>query len=282
MEAESASYSIVVLCRLLEVGRNSFYAWRHRQKHPSPRVLRDRQHLAQLKQLHERSRGLYGSPRLWHLAREQGLSLGRHATARLMRQGGLVGRSWRTSKASRRAATVSVVADNHVDRCFTTAAPDQVWVTDMTQFATQQGPMYLAVVIDLYARRVIGHATAATMHTDLPLQALRMAVSQRGSAQGVLHHSDQGSQYTSAAYQAELARLGMRVSMSRRGECWDNAVAESFFSTLKCEIAAPRRYASIEEARHVVFEYIEVFYNRQRLHSTNGYRSPAATEAATP
>lgn len=242
-------------------------------------MIRDQEHLTALSALHEESRKLYGSPRLWQRARQHGLSLGRHATARVMRMGGLVGRSWRTAKARRRLATVSHVAENTLDRCFSPAAPNEVWVADITQVATRQGPMYLAVVIDLFARRVIGHATAGQMHTELPLQALRMAVGQRRPPRGLLHHSDQGSQYTSAIYQAELARHGIRPRMSRRGECWDNAVAESFFSTLKCEIGMPRRYPSIEEARHVMFEYIEVFYNRQRLHSSNNYRSPAATEA---
>jgi putative transposase len=242
-------------------------------------MIRDREHLAILKALHQESRKLYGSPRLWRRARQHGLSLGRHATARVMRLGGLVGRSWRNAKARRRAATVSTVAENHLDRRFNPAAPNEVWAVDITQLATRQSPMYLAVVIDLFSRRVVGHATAADMPSALPLQALRMAVGQCRPPRGLLHHSDQGSQYTSAIYQAELARHGMRCSMSRRGECWDNAVAESFFSTLKCEIDMPRRYRSIEEARHVVFEYIEVFYNRQRLHSSNGYRSPATAEA---
>lgn len=240
---------------------------------------RDREHVAVLQKLHQQSRGLYGSPRLWQMARQHGLNLGRHATARAMRLGGLAGRSWRSAKAARRAATVCLVADNLLDRRFRPDEPDQVWVADITQLATRQGPLYLAVIIDLYARRVVGHATAAHMHTELPLEALRMAVGQRRPPPGLLHHSDQGSQYTSRAYQAELARLGMQSSMSRRGECWDNAVAESFFSTLKCEIGMPRRYTSLDEARHTVFEYIEVFYNRQRLHSTNGYRSPTAREA---
>lgn len=261
------------------MSRSGYYGWQHRQRHPSPRMLRDQLHLTALRELHQRSRQLYGSPRLWRQALQQGLTLGRHATARVMRLGGLVGRSWRTSKAARRAATASPVASNHLRRRFTAAAPDRVWVADMTQVATRQGPLYLAVIIDLYARRVVGHATAGHMRTDLPLQALRMAVGQRRPPHGVLHHSDQGSQYTSHIYQEELVRHGMQASMSRRGECWDNAVAESFFSTLKCEIGMPRRYSSLDEARHVVFEYIEVFYNRQRLHSTNGYRPPAVIEA---
>lgn len=241
-------------------------------------MLRDQEHLTTLRTLHEKSRQLYGSPRLWKQARQHGLNLGRHATARVMRMGGMAGRSWRTAKAARRPATVSTVAENKLQRRFHPEAPNQVWVADITQVSTRQGPMYLAVVIDLFARRVVGHATAGHMHTDLPLQALRMAVGQRRPPPGLLHHSDQ---YTSAIYQAELARHGMRASMSRRGECWDNAVAESFFSTLKCEIDMPRRYNSIEEARRVMFEHIEVFYNRQRLHSTNDYQSPAAAEAGT-
>jgi putative transposase len=264
---------------LLDVSRSGYYAWRHRQAHPSRRMLRDRRHLAALQDLHGRSRQLYGSPRLWRQARQQGWTLGRHATARIMRLGGLVGRSWRTGKIARRPATVSPVASNVLQRRFAPATPNHTWVADITQVATRQGSLYLAVVIDLYARRVVGHATADHMRVDLPLQALRMAVGQRQPPLGLLHHSDQGSQYTSQLYQDELARHGMQASMSRRGECWDNAVAESFFSTLKCEIGVPRRYACIADARHVLFEYIEVFYNRQRLHSSNGYRPPAAAEA---
>jgi len=279
VEAQNAVYPVMVLCRVLEVSRPGYYAWRKRQASPSARHERDRAHQVALRKLHAGSRGVYGSPRLTVAAKAAGISIGRHAIARLMRLEGLVGRCWsRRSRATPPPASVAV-APNRLMRSFKQSVPNRVWVTDITYLPVKHGMLYLAVVLDLYARRVVGHAIADHMRTELPLAALDMALGQRGPVPGLLHHSDQGSQYTSHLYQDELKKHGIIPSMSRRGQCWDNAVAESFFGSLKSELDLPRRHQTPDQVTTKVFDYIEVFYNRQRLHSFNGYRSPVQTEA---
>lgn len=279
VEAQNANYPLIVLCRVLEVSRPGYYAWRKRQARPSARGVRDHTLQLALRKLHADSRGIYGSPRLTVAAKAAGIAIGRHATARLMRREGLVGRCWsRRPRAAAPPAAVAV-APNRLLRAFKQAVPNRVWVTDITYLPVKHGMLYLAVVLDLYARRVVGHAIADHMRTELPLEALDMALGQRGPVPGLLHHSDQGSQYTSHRYQDELKKHAIIPSMSRRGQCWDNAVVESFFGSLKSELDLPRRHQTHAQVMAKVFDYIEVFYNRQRLHSFNGYRTPAQAEA---
>ena len=279
IEANDAVYPVIVLCRVLEVSRPGYYAWRKRQISPGARRERDPLLQGALRKLHAQSRGMYGSPRLVVEAKAAGMAIGRHAVARLMRLEGLVGRCWsRRPRAAPAPASVAV-APNRLMRSFKQLMPNRVWVTDITYLPVKHGMLYLAVVLDLYARRVVGHAIADHMRTELPLAALDMALGQRGPVPGLLHHSDQGSQYTSHLYQDELKKHGIIPSMSRRGECWDNAVVESFFGSLKSELDLPRRHQTSDQVIAKVFDYIEVFYNRQRLHSFNGYRTPAQAEA---
>jgi putative transposase len=279
VETQNAVYPIIVLCRVLEVSRPGYYAWRKRRACPSARRQRDPVLQAALRKLHADGRGVYGSPRLTVAARTAGIAIGRHAIARLMRLEGLVGRCWsRRPRATSPPASVAV-APNRLMRSFTQLTPNRVWVTDITYLPVKHGTLYLAVVLDLYARRVVGHAIADHMRTDLPLAALDMALGRRGPVPGLLHHSDQGSQYTSHLYQNELKKHGLIPSMSRRAQCWDNAVVESFFGSLKSELDLPSRHQTPEQVTANVFDYIEVFYNRQRLHSFNGYRTPAQAEA---
>lgn len=279
VEAQNAVYPVTVLCRVLEVSRPGYYAWRQRQVSPSARRQRDPVLQVALRKLHADHRSVYGSPRLTVAARTAGIPIGRHAIARLMRLEGLVGRCCsRRPRATPSPASVAV-APNRLMRSFKQLTPNRVWVTDITCLPVQHGMLYLAVVLDLYARRVVGHAIADHMRTELPLAALDMALGQRGPVPGLLHHSDQGSQYTSHLYQGELKKHGIIPSMSRRGQCWDNAVVESFFGSLKSELGLPRRHQTPDQVVAKVFDYIEVFYNRQRLHSFNGYRTPAQTEA---
>lgn len=279
VETQNAVYPVTVLCRVLEVSRPGYYAWRKRQSSPSARRERDPVLQRALRKLHAQNRSVYGSPRLMVAAKAAGMALGRHAVARLMRMEGLVGRCWSCRPRATPAPALVAVVPNRLMRSFKQLTPNRVWVTDITYLPVKHGMLYLAVVLDLYARRVVGHAIADHMRTELPLAALDMALGQRGPVPGLLHHSDQGSQYTSHLYQDELKKHGIIPSMSRRGQCWDNAVVESFFGSLKSELDLPRRHQTADQVIAKVFDYIEVFYNRQRLHSFNGYRTPAQTEA---
>lgn len=279
VDAQNAVYPVTILCRVLEVSRGGYYAWRKRQAQPSARLQRDLVLQAALRKLHAAGRSVYGSPRLTTAAKEAGIAIGRHATARLMRREGLIGRSWSRRPRAPLSPASACVVPNRLMRSFKQLTPNRVWVSDITYIPTKHGTLYLAVVLDLFARRVVGHAIADHMRTELPLAALDMAMGQRRPAPGLLHHSDQGSQYTSHAYQDELKKHGIIPSMSGRGQCWDNAVVESFFGSLKCELDLPRRHQTHDEVKANVFNYIEVFYNRQRLHSFNGNRTPAQAEA---
>ena len=227
---------------------------------------------------HAESRGRYGSPRILQVLHARGHQVGRNRVIRLMRAEGLRARPRRRFVVTTDSRHRWAPAPNRLQRRFHTRRPNRCWVADLTYLDTAEGWCYLAVVLDLCSRRVIGWALRPTLHTDVCLAALRMALHRRQPRRGLVHHSDRGIQYASAAYQALLAAHGARPSMSRRGDCWDNAVAESFFSTLKQEIGT-RRWATHESAARQVGEYIDGFYNPVRLHSTLGYRAPAAFEA---
>lgn len=268
------------MCRVLGVSRSGYYAWRARQGQPEPlRQRHDRLLTLEIQASHAASRQTYGAPRILDDLREAGHRVSRKRVQRLMRQAGL-----RAAQPRRYARTTDSqhglpVAANVLDRDFRATACDQKWACDITYVPTDEGWLYLAVVLDLYSRRVVGHAMSASLAQELVRAALAMALRRRAPRPGLLHHSDQGSQYASLAYQTLAAQAGMVVSMSRRGNCWDNAPVESFFATLKREWVHRHRYGSRRQARASLFEYIEVFYNARRKHSALGYLSPVAFEA---
>lgn len=277
IEAEKARHSVPQLCRMLRVSRSGFYASRRRE--PSARALEDARLGTLVVAAHRLSRGTYGSPGVVDALRERGEHVGRRRVSRLMKERGLSGELTKKWRHPAGAITKDPCHPNRLDRNFRVAAPNQFWVTDITYIRTWEGWLYLAVVVDLFSRRVVGWSMQDNMRTDLVLSALTMAMGQRFPGPGLLAHSDRGSQYTSHDYQSALKSYGIECSMSGRGNCWDNAVVESFFGTLKRELVHRRSWPTTAEAAAAIHEYIEVFYNRQRRHSTLGGKSPAAFEA---
>lgn len=259
------------MCRMLRVSASAYYAWRSRP--PSLRESHDAALLAEIRRVHERSRQTYGSPRIHAELRAQGNPCNHKRIERLMHQHAIRARQPRRFHRTTDSLAGLPAAPNRLNQEFHAGTPNQVWTADITYLDTVEGWLYLATVLDLFSRRVVGWAMAEHMETSLVREALQMALTQRHPAAGLLHHSDRGRQYASAEYQALLAAHGVECSMSRRGNCYDNAVHESFFGTLKSE-CADGRFASRTAARQSVFEYIEVWYNRQRRHSALGYVSP--------
>jgi len=276
IRAEKAFFKVAVLCRLLGVTRQGYYAFERRGR--SARVRADEQLRERVRVLHTESRGTYGSPRVHAALRNEGRRVGKGRVERILRSLGLRGRTPRRWRATTRSNPKHAVVGNSLDRDFTATRPNERWVTDISYVLTDEGWCYLAAILDLYSRSVVGWALDTTLSTKLPLAALDMAIRRRRPSAGLLHHSDRGCQYTSDEYRSALANLGVTVSMSRKGNCWDNAVAESFFATIKTELVYRQRWASRTELRAAVFEYIEVFYNRRRLHSSIGYKTPAEVE----
>lgn len=277
MERLRGQFSVSAMCRVFEVSRSGYYAWRPRAK--SRRAKENEALTGQIKAVFTESWQTYGSPRIFRELRARGVGCGRHRVARLMRRAGLRALVRRRYRATTDSAHSLPVCKNLLGRAFQVEQPNRVWASDITYIATEAGWMYLAVVLDLCSRRVVGWSMKPTLERELVLGALHMALGARAVRKGLLHHSDRGSQYASWDYQRLLEKAGLRASMSGRGNCYDNAVVESFFATLKKELIHRRRYRTREEARADIFEYIEVFYNRKRLHSTLGYRSPVAYEA---
>jgi putative transposase len=272
IETEKACFPITLMCRMLAVSRAGFYAWRRR---PMAARTREDQVLAvAVAAIYAEHHGRYGSPRVQMELRERGQRSGRKRIARLMRVQGLRARPRRRYRTTTDSRHGLPVCPNLLARRFAVAQPDTAWVTDMTYLWTAQGWLYLAVIIDLFSRRVVGWSMSERIDRKLALDALRMALAQRRPQRGLIHHSDRGSQYASGDYQRLLAKHGLRASMSRRGDCWDNAVAESFFASLKLELVYQVQWRTRAEARTAVFEYLELFYNRRRRHSSLGYLSP--------
>lgn len=266
-----------LLCQVLQVSRSGFYAWQCRA--PSDRQQRHVELDQQIQQAYQLGRGTYGSPRVYRQLKKQGIKCCENTVAKRMKTQQL------RAKTRRRFVVRTTdsrhphpIAENRLNRQFQQAAPDQAWATDITYITTQEGWLYLAAVIDLCSRKIVGWATADHLRAELVCQALSMALLHRQPPAGLLHHSDRGVQYACDEYQALLARHGLQCSMSRTGNCYDNAVMESFFGTLKTELIYHENYATRTEAHTSLFEYIEVFYNRQRLHSTLGYVTPAQFE----
>lgn len=266
------------LCQTLDVSRSGYYAWRRRPV--SARQQANAQLLGHMRHLHTATKARYGAVKLWQALRTAGLSCGRHRVARLRREHGLIAQRVRRFRVAIEHHQFAPAAPNRLQQMFVAPTVNRIWAGDLTAIATRAGWLYLAVLLDLYSRRVIGWAMSAKPDQHVALQALRMAVAHRRPRPGLIHHTDQGALYTSMAYQHVLTQTGLVASMSRKGNCYDNAVVESFFSTLKNELVHDRDYHTREEAQAEVFEFIEVFYNRQRLHQTLGYVSPMKFEAA--
>ena len=266
------------LCRVLGLSPSGYYAWLGRE--PSARARRDAQLTERIKEIWGGNYEVYGRPRIHAELREEGKRIGAKRVGRLMREAGIAGASRRRStKTTTREQRAARVAPDLVDRDFSAAGADQLWVADITYVRTWTGFLYVAVVLDAFSRRVVGWSMAAHLRTELVLDALNMALWQR-RAHGVIHHSDQGSQYTSIAFGARCKEAGVRPSTGSVGDAYDNALCESFFATLECELLDRRSFRSHAEARMAIFEFIEGFYNRRRRHSALGYRSPADYEAA--
>lgn len=265
------------MCRVLGVSRSGWYAWSRRTR-PGDRELRDAELLARIREIHAASRETYGSPRVHARLVRDGVQVGEERVARLMRQDGLQGRVRRRFKATTDSRHAEPVAPNTLNRDFQARSSDSVWCADITAIPTQSGWVYLAAIIDLATRRIVGWSMATHMRTELVEAALLNALSARAPAARLVHHSDRGSQYASRAYRRLLALHGIECSMSRAGDCYDNAVIESFFGTFKQEWAHHQRWSGLADARAGTHDYIEVFYNRQRLHSALGYRTPAEAD----
>jgi transposase InsO family protein len=270
-------FPIRLMCRALAVSAAGYYAWRDRPE--SLRSVRNRALLSAIRVIHRESRETYGSPSIWDALIKQGHDVGEHRVARLMRQDGIRAKTIKKWRATTQSQHRLPVAANTLNRQFTVESPNRVWAGDITYVWTTEGWLYLAVILDLYSRAVIGWAMGARLTGDLVQHALTRALQQRTPTRGLLHHSDRGSQYAATSYQQLLATHGITASMSRTGNCWDNACVESFFGTLKRELIYHRQYRTRDEATQDIFEYIEVFYNRLRRHSTLGYYSPAEFEA---
>jgi transposase InsO family protein len=273
---EEDNYAVLRLCRAVEVSRSGYYAWRRQME--SDRTRANRSLLEAIREIYEGSRGIYGAPRIHHELGIRGHHCGRHRVARLMRRAGLRARMKRRYRVTTRSEHRHPTAPNLLAQRFRAERANQAWVADITYIATREGWLYLAVVIDLYSRSVVGWTTSGTMTRALVIDALYVALGRRNASSGLLHHSDRGSQYASNEYQLLLAREGFVCSMSGRGNCYDNAVAESFFHTLKTELVHHHRCETRTEAHASLFEYIEGFYNRQRKHSALGYQSPSEYE----
>ena len=279
VEQNKHEFPIVVMCDVLEVSESGFYAWRKRPA--CQRKREDAQLTKQIRQVFVTHRGRYGSPRIHRELKDQGRKISRKRVARLMREAALTARRKRRRVLTTRRDTSHPVAPNVLNREFTATEPNQKWVTDITYIPTGQNWLYLAVILDVYSRAVVGWSMSACCDEALVERALEMAVARRCPQAGLLHHSDRGCQYTSHAYRQQLERLGMVVSMSRKGNCWDNAVMESFFGSLKEECVGSTVYPSHDQARCSLFEYLEVYYNRQRRHSSLEYMSPLTYEQMT-
>ncbi len=274
-----ARFPVEACCDVLEVSRSGYYAWLDRPE--SARARRRGELATAIARVHEENRGVYGSPRVQKALEAEGVDACVNTVADIMREHEIRAKTKRPfTPRTTDAAHAEPVAENVLDRQFDAELPNQKWAVDITYIATGEGWLYLAGVIDLCSRKIVGWSMADHMETSLVSDALRMAVAARSPGEGLLHHSDRGSQYASDGYMGLLQKHGMEVSMSGVGQCWDNAVKESFWATLKTELVHHEAYATREQARASIFEYIEVFYNRKRMHSSLGYVSPEQFEAS--
>jgi transposase InsO family protein len=276
IDEEKATWPVGAMCDVLSVSRSGFYAWKTRPT--SPRALEDAELVVDIKAAHKAGRGNYGSPRVFRALRKRGKRIGKKRVERLMRQEGIAGKKRKKFCVTTDSRHADPIAPNIVQRHFDAPVPNAVWVTDVTYVWTHEGWLYLAAILDLCSRRVVGWATSANNDTELALDALKRAKGSRTPLLGLVHHSDRGSVYASEAYRDALKALGAVASMSRKGDCWDNAVAESFFATIKGEMIDDQEFETRAEASVAISNYIDAFYNVSRLHSTIGYVSPIEFE----
>lgn len=264
------------MCKVLKVSRSGYYAWRI--KKPGKRQQENQSLLAHIQEIHKQSRRTYGSPRVTEELKEHGITCGKNRIARLMRENDIRAKTVKKYKATTDSSHKYPVAENLLRDGIQADMPNTVWASDITYISTEEGWLYLAVIMDILSRKVIGWSLKPRLTQELVVEAFRKAIGQRNPVSGLIHHSDQGSQYASTEYQRLLKEYGIMPSMSRKGNCYDNAYVESFFHTLKTELIYDERYRTRQEAMLSVFEYIEVFYNRKRRHSALGYKSPAEFE----
>ena len=275
MSANQVRFRVATMARVLGVSTSGYYAWRRRP--PSARAGADAELTARVQEIHAGSRGTYGAPRIHAELAEAGVAVGRKRVARVMRAAGIAGVSRRRGPRTTRREVQDRPAPDRVERRFEADAPNRLWVADITYIPTLAGFLYLAIVLDVFSRRVVGWAMAAHLRTELVTEALEMAVAQR-RPDAVIHHSDQGCQYTSLAFGARCQEWDVALSMGSVGDCFDNAMAESFFATLECELLARTTLSTHAEARAAVFEFVEGWYNTRRRHSALGYASPLEFE----
>jgi len=276
VEREKVNHSIAMLCRVLRVSCSGYYAWRKRG--PSAREQADAALTERIRSIHEQSRQTYGAPRIHAELAGEGVRCGRKRVARLMRAAQIVGCHRRRSIVTTVREPSAPPAPDHLQRQFVAAAPDTRWTADITYIPTWAGFLYLAVVLDVFSRRIVGWAMADHLRTELVLSALEMALWNRRPAPGVIHHSDHGCQYTSIAFGTRCQEAGVVPSLGSRGDCFDNAVTEAFFASLECELLDRHLFRTHSQARTALFDYIEGFYNTHRRHSALGYLSPAEFE----
>jgi putative transposase len=270
-------FEITVMCRVLGVARSGYYAWR--QRPVSAREMANQELTEQIKDIHQQSRQTYGSPRIQAELADNGVKCGHNRVARLMQEADLQAKQSRKFKVSTSDSNHEYpVAPNRLNQDFSASRANQKWLADISYIPTDEGWLYLATVLDLYSRRIVGWAMSDSLHRQLVLDALHMAIQSRQPLPGLLHHSDRGSQYASDHYQALLTKFGIQARMSRKGNCYDNAPMESFFGSLKSEWVHHRHYRTRAEAKTDIFEYIELFYNRFRRHSALAYQCPVAFE----
>jgi transposase InsO family protein len=273
---ERVNHGVVILCRVLEVSRSGFYSWRGRPVSATAKA--NMRMTTEIAAVHKRSRSTYGSPRVHAELLANGHIVSRNRVSRLMRLEGIHARRKRRFRITTDSKHSFPIAPNELARDFEVGAPNVVWVTDITYVETREGWLYLAAILDLFSRRVVGWATSDSLSTQLALDALAMGLRNRRPCKGLIHHSDRGSQYASDDYRKALSAAGIDRSMSRKGDCWDNAVAESFFSTIKTELIHEADFLDRASAAADIDEYIRVFYNHQRRHSHNSYVSPVEFE----
>lgn len=276
MMNNSKTFPVKKMASVLNVSRSCYYAWANSK--PSRHDLRDKELLIEIKHIFKEKRGKYGSPRIYNDMKETGFACSKNRIARIMHENSIVARQKRKFKVTTDSSHDYPISPNLVNRNFSFESPNTCWVSDLTYIWTMEGWLYLCVILDLFSRMAVGWSMASHMRSELAISALEMAVAHRNPGKGLIFHSDRGVQYASDSFRESLKSYKMIQSMSRKGNCWDNACAESFFSTLKMEEVFHKKYKTKEEARKAIFEYIAVFYNRQRSHSFLDFKSPAIYE----
>jgi putative transposase len=276
IDAHRGKFPVELMCRTVSASKSGYFEWCKRG--PSPKEVRRNELVIKIARIHQGSRKTYGSPRVYRVLKGMGEKCSKSTVERLMRESGIRSKMKKKFRATTNSNHALPVASNHVKRDFTARAVNRLWCTDITYLWTDEGWLYLAAIIDVFTRKIVGWAMKDRLTLPLALEALEMAVARQRPGLGLVHHSDRGCQYAAHEYRKTLSRHGMICSMSRRGQCWDNALMESFFHTLKTEHVYHERFVTKSEARASVFEWIEVFYNRQRIHSAIGFVSPECYE----